>query len=236
MTVDEIVDAQMLRLRRIGLMHETEVRDAMVAIAHASKAATDPYVFADGRGPFIQTYPSGLKFHVYSPTLDEIRIEDIAHGLSTECRFGGQCPFFSVAQHSVNVSRCLAEFGDAEVRMIGLLHDSAEAYVGDVPRPYKYSPAFAAYRELEKRIQKCVYEKFNLDVTDEIRGWLRHVDDLMLATEKKELFGAQGHALQEYEVALPQPARMRLMSVMPAIAENIFLQEFAVLNAHRTST
>lgn len=62
---------------------------------------------------------------------------DIAHGLSLACRWGGQCArFYSVAEHSIMVSRImeLEEFGDP---MVGLWHDGTEAYMSDVPSPFK---------------------------------------------------------------------------------------------------
>lgn len=48
---------------------------------------------------------SGQYIDMLSPSASQIRIEDIAHGLSKLCRFGGQCSvFFSVAEHSLNVA------------------------------------------------------------------------------------------------------------------------------------
>jgi len=55
-------------------------------------------------GDWIQTF-SGLQFWPLDPRPDEINIEDIAHALSLQCRFGGHCNrFYSVADHSIHVS------------------------------------------------------------------------------------------------------------------------------------
>src|SRR5579872_2947230 len=83
--------------------------------------------------PWIQT-ASGLEFPLFEPRLDAINIEDIAHGLSMICRFTGQCArFYSVAEHSVHVSHLVPR----EDAAWGLLHDAAEAYLGDVASPLK---------------------------------------------------------------------------------------------------
>ena len=84
-------------------------------------------------GDWIQTM-SGVIFYPLDPRPEEIRIEDIAHALSHQCRFAGHCrEFYSVAEHSVRVSRELPQ----EFMLWGLLHDASEAYLVDLPRPIK---------------------------------------------------------------------------------------------------
>lgn len=82
---------------------------------------------------------SGTRIYLAQPRPEMILIEDVAHGLSNICRFGGHTdPFFSVAQHSTNVAlRVLEKTGSALQALVGLLHDGHEAYIGDVPTPLK---------------------------------------------------------------------------------------------------
>ncbi|MEM4379972.1 MAG: hypothetical protein QXL01_04720, partial [Thermoplasmatales archaeon] len=85
----------------------------------------------NGMEPWIETY-SGKKFDYLAQS--ELDIEDIAHALSNLCRFNGHTRvFYSVAEHSVNVSSMVPP----ELKIAALLHDAAEAYIGDVPSPLK---------------------------------------------------------------------------------------------------
>src|ERR1035441_7448066 len=87
--------------------------------------------FMDGLDGFIGTF-SGLRFWPLDPDPDKILIEDIAHALAHQCRFGGHASkFYSVAEHSVHVSKLCAP-KDA---LWGLLHDASEAYCGAVWAP-----------------------------------------------------------------------------------------------------
>lgn len=82
---------------------------------------------------WIQTF-TGKKFPLDKPDPALIDIEGIAHALSLLCRFNGHCTrFCSVAEHSVHVAREI----DLDLAMEGLLHDAAEAYLGDVHSPLK---------------------------------------------------------------------------------------------------
>ena len=73
----------------------------------------------------------------------------------------------SVAEHSVNVmtlgSRHRGTYSDNGRRALALLlHDAAEAYLGDVVSPLKYMLA-PQYQELEHRWLRAIELKFNID-------------------------------------------------------------------------
>ena len=115
----------------------------------------------EGRiGDYIQL-ASGLPFFPFDPRPDDILIEDIAYSLSRIPRFNGHTRgriSLSVAQHSVMVSNHCHPI-DA---LAGLLHDASDMAFGDIPRPLKYMPEFAAIREAERHCQSIIYKKFGL--------------------------------------------------------------------------
>lgn len=94
----------------------------------------------DARGTLIDCARPG---HV--PALD---LNTIAQALSKICRWGGHChPFYSVASHSIHVSRLLEATHGRIGGVVGLLHDAHEAYTGDCTTPRKRSigPAWYAF-------------------------------------------------------------------------------------------
>jgi hypothetical protein len=228
MTMAELIDEQMRGLYRLGVMHEAQVRGALETIAAEAKNTLEPWQF-EGRGPFIHLWKSQTKFHPWDAKTEDIHIEDIAWGLSNECRFGGQSPWLSVAEHSLNVSALMAGHPTQSLnhQLVGLLHDAAEAYLKDIPTPIKHTPAFAEYRALEKQLQVTVFERFHLDATEGTRVLLGWADKAMLATEKHELF-PNGHLAMPGEV-LPEARRMRLSRYSPQIVYNLFMQRYTFL-------
>lgn len=86
---------------------------------------------------------------------DDIDIEDIAMSLARQPRFNGHTTkFYSVAQHCVLASQ-LGVYND---RLAILLHDAAEAYVGDIVTPLKeYSPLKNELLRVEQIVQVSIY-------------------------------------------------------------------------------
>lgn len=107
---------------------------------------------------------SGIKFNIEYPTPEMVDINDIATALGMICRYNGQIPtFYSVAEHSVKVAEWLIGNGHPELALEGLMHDAAEAYIGDIVRPMKLMPDFAViYNELEVGVERAIGDKFNL--------------------------------------------------------------------------
>lgn len=174
-------------------------------------------------GDWIQTATGG-RYYPLDPRPEETYLADIAHALSLICRFGGHTRrFYSVAQHSVLVSRHVPEW----LALAGLLHDAAEAYIGDMVRPLKREPEMAAYRAIEQPIQQCIERTFGLaeDVTE--HPAIKAVDRRMCATEARDLMFeayAEGWAAVEPfpDLIIPEP---------PELAEDRFLRRFEGLTA-----
>jgi len=125
---------------------------------------------------------SGICFRPLDPQPEDIRVQDIAHALSLQPRFGGHTRrFYSIAQHSVLVSQLCPH----ENALWGLLHDASEAYLQDVVRPLKELAEFEAYRVTERRLQRCIVERFGLE--PEQPASVTEADDWMLAVEYRDL-------------------------------------------------
>jgi hypothetical protein len=196
---------------------------------------------------------TGARLDPFDPDPRQFRLADIAHALAILPRFGGHTPKpYSVAQHSVYACRQLMQravgtsyhlFGAVEcaerarlfyvrqrrVGLVGLLHDAAEAYLRDVPRPQKRHDAFAAYREAEARLQRLIYcwaGLGDLEADSEIRAQLAEIDDQLAWTEIRDLLAPAGDGVP----AMPSFAfRIRPWSWQKA--ERLFLSQYKSLTA-----
>jgi uncharacterized protein len=105
---------------------------------------------------WIETYV-GKRFHFLAPQQDEIDIEDIAHALANECRFGGHTArFYSVAEHSILVATLCPD----ELALAALLHDASEAYIRDIPSPIKHH--LSNYKQIENIVQSAIETKYGV--------------------------------------------------------------------------
>lgn len=140
----------------------------------------------------------------------DVCIEDIAHSLSLQCRFGGHTHhFWSVAQHSVMVSRRMPVGCPTAWRFAALHHDSSEAYLGDVVRPLKIEREMGWYRVTERATELTIFEAFGLG------------DHISL--EMMEAIKSADNAQLEWE----QAQGIELRGLDPVTAELLFLNEHA---------
>ena len=126
---------------------------------------------------------SGIIFDVFDPKIEDIKITDIAYGLSNICRYGGHSPkFYSVAQHSV---LCSLKPGSPQEQFDLLLHDGSEGLgLFDLPTPIKRQ--MPEYKRIEDNLMKLIAEKFNLSFP--LTEKTHEVDKKLLEFEYKNFF------------------------------------------------
>ena len=166
----------------------------------------------------MQTY-TGRKFFPTSPNADDICIADIAHALSLHCRFNGHTRvFYSVAEHSVRVSNMLPD----SLRLWGLMHDSAEAYTGDIIRPIKMLLPDA--EAMEDAILRVIADKYGLSWP--MPAEVHMADDIVLMTEKRDIMGQSPH---DWEIQIePLPGKIEPWTAESS--EAAFLDKFRELS------
>lgn len=132
---------------------------------------------------WMQTY-MGKRIYPLAPDPDLINMTDIAHSLAHQCRFAGHCRlFYSVAEHSIRAAYLCPE----KDRLWALLHDSAEAYLVDFPRPIKNCSEISEwYYRSETRLLNCIMAKYGLPAL--MPDSVHEADEIMLATEAHDLF------------------------------------------------
>ena len=197
---------------------EATAEDRAIAREMEEQAAAEA---APIDGTRIQTV-SGLYVDPLNLRVEDVRLEDIAHALSNQCRFSGHTrAFYSVAEHSVRVAGLLQEQGcPIEVVLHGLLHDASEAYLTDMPRPLKTDPAFGErHRAAEGAAQAVVLAAFNLGAEEPEA--VKVADNILLATERRDLMPKDGREWAVLDGVPELPLSIRPLG--PVRARDAFL-------------
>lgn len=173
-------------------------------------------------GPLIMLQ-SGAWFDILDPGSSAFTIEDIAHGLANTCRYAGQCrDFYSVAEHSLHVSN-VCEEGKLEA----LLHDAAEAFIGDITRPLKQ--LLPEYKRIEKTVERAVIDRFGLMTP--APAAIKDADLRVLAAEQAQIMAPSTSEWARSSGIYPAPIRVEFMS--PKVAKRTFLRRYTELVAER---
>lgn len=171
----------------------------------------------------IVTYTGGV-CHPTHPTRDEIRLEDVAGQLSRICRFtGAVSEFYSVAQHCVLVSKLLP----FEYKLIGLMHDTAEAYMGDIAKPWKSQ--LTNYKEIEDQLLNTIFKALELPYTADLPPIVKQADWMALAWEQKRFMPETDywpHMLSDGDLKRLERRYGGLIALEPEKARVAFLETY----------
>lgn len=196
-------------------------------------------VDAGSRGGWNECY-TGTRFYTFDPQPEDVKIADIGHSLGLQCRYNGNCRrFYSVAEHCCLLSdyvrprgwhnlegpwpgKWIGEFKyDA---LVALMHDAAEAYIGDLIRPVKHR--MQQFKELEALIEAVVFPSLGLPA--EIPAWMRELDSRILCDERAQVMLTDHNEWSTDEL---DPLGVRIRFWPPARAEFEFLRRFFELSA-----
>lgn len=174
-------------------------------------------VIAQRTGNYMLTF-SGRRFWPTDPHPDDVHLEDIAHALALQNRFGGHTRSpYSVAQHCVLVS----ELVPPALALEGLFHDASEAYIVDIPRPLKYSVGMEGYKPIEAAVQEAICLKYGLPAT--LAPAIKVADDAACYAEMRDLMPPAQVELVGYLASYSASVRRRrgiqLQDMVDAVPE-----------------
>lgn len=195
----------------------------------------------------LRTY-TGRKFWPLNPRAEDLDIRDIAHALSQICRWGGHtyC-FYSVAEHSLRVSKLAEQLALADWRRVlptstgghsyardvalwGLLHDASEAYLCDLPSPLKHAPGMGQlYKTYEARLMEMIATRYELE--PHMPPAVKRADAILLNTEARDLM--TGINAEQEDWYQPSETLPETIYPMELCAEAEFMRRFDALTAAR---
>lgn len=167
----------------------------------------------DGRTAILM--PSGFVLDLLEPDATGMPISDIAQCLASQPRWGGAArPWYSVAEHSVMVSRLVRP----QLAFAALMHDSEE-FLGDWPSPVKVLLDRGYVKRRLQPVKQALARWFGFE---EDHPEVKHADLVCMATELRDLLPAAwmdwGH--------LPPAHPDRIVPVGPDHALVLFLERY----------
>lgn len=179
--------------------------------------------------PWLETY-SGRVMSLTEPQEESVDIVDIAVALSNQCRFNGHVKqFYSVAEHSVLLCNYVESRAHTKWEPLTmLLHDAAEAYVGDMAAPLK--AIMPEFREIEHRIEQVIAVRYGIALP--LPRNLKELDVRILRDEHEQVMPTSAN---NWPVDNLEPLRVRIEFLPPHEAKRRFLNTYERLLANLSS-
>lgn len=160
---------------------------------------------------------TGKAFWPTDPHEYEVDIEDIAHALAHQCRYGGHAKcHYSVAEHCYLLSTVVPP----EHALAALMHDAAETYLQDIVRPVK--KYLAGYADIERGLEKVIFTKYGIPypLPQVVMDY-----DIAICRDEKDAVMAEA----PMPWAENEPLGVEIQCWPPNIAKQMFLMRFREL-------
>lgn len=160
-------------------------------------------------------------------TEEDVTIPDIAWGLGRTLRYGGHIrEDWTVAHHSVVMSYLVPE----EYALEALLHDAAEAYIGDIIYPVK--ALFPEVEAFENRLLHTIMDAFEVPHKVDSEG--RYKKSPVIKNADNKLLEHECHSMDRggYFIQEVENAWLKAIDEHPAYwfaAQYAFLERFDAL-------
>lgn len=181
------------------------------------------------RGDWMETW-QGVRFFPLDPRPEEVLLADIAHHLSRINRYNGaaQIEHYSVAEHSVLMANALHREGcPPEVCYQALMHDAAEAYIGDMVRPLKRQPELRGFVDAEAVMWRAIVDGNDvLSSFKEAGGYeldrrVKEADNRILVDERAQVMRQNGNT---WGIDHLEPMGVKIYGLTPDEAEKAFIR------------
>ena len=155
----------------------------------------------------------------WSPEDMTFDIDEMAWALSLQCRYNGHVKeFYSVAEHCL----LMTEYAHEELNILDtrilrtiLLHDSPEAYIGDMVSPIKCR--FPGFAMLEDIIMGEIAHKYQCEFP--FPPVVKHLDSCILLDERGALFDS----VLDWGLGDLEPLGVDIAGMEPRRAYNHFM-------------
>tara|TARA_A100000171_G_scaffold53092_1_gene76722 strand:+ start:1134 stop:1697 length:564 start_codon:yes stop_codon:yes gene_type:complete len=173
--------------------------------------------------------------HIYPDNMSEndICLIDIAHHLTKICRYGGGLPLdvhYSVAQHAIELTKYGYRQGvGIDTLRVLLMHDAAEAYIGDVVSSLKQ--ILPCYKTVEYTVEELILTKYWLYAATPTFSLVKELDTRILIDEAA---GLMPHHLYAFQEQLPdlEPLGIDIKPKPPEQVKKMFLGWCNFLEIH----
>jgi len=177
---------------------------------------------------------SGTGFHPLAPKVEEVRLSDIAQGVSYRYRYGCQTQPYTVAEHCVLVSHIIELLWPESKQMLpGLLHDACEAYTHDLLSPVRSAVkvtmadgTLISWSDMERRINQTVGKYLGITPDFYSAPEVLAADILAVVIEKAQIPELQGLGSWGLPVLPPELERLRIRFWGPEEARQAFLTRY----------